>query len=109
MPFAEAWDPEEDVWDGSGVNLTPRLSHSAVALPNGGLLVFGGFGGGRSNRLISTEFLRTGADTWEQAAEMSTARTGVTVTPLDDGRFLVVGGYDGSSGLTLVEAFSANE
>jgi len=91
------------------VNLTPRLGHSAVALPDGGILIFGGSGSGRRNQLVSAEFLRSGADTWEEAAEMSTARTGVTVTPLEDGRFLVIGGNGDSGALDLVEAFSTNE
>jgi hypothetical protein len=109
QPFAEIWDPDEDVWDGAGVNLTPRLGHSAVALPDGGLLVFGGFGAGRSNRLASVEFLRSGAGTWEEVPEMSTARDGVTATPLEDGRILVIGGENDTGALDLVEAFSTNE
>jgi N-acetylneuraminic acid mutarotase len=82
-------------WGTTGGMLTARSYHTATLLPNGKVLVAGGYGniGYYGNgSLNSTELLDPATGTWTPAAPMNTARDRHTATLLADGRVLVTGG-----------------
>ncbi|MGH9742192.1 MAG: Kelch repeat-containing protein [Candidatus Acidiferrum sp.] len=76
---------------------TARASQSSTLLPNGKVLIAGGFSGsgGESNPYRTTEMYDPRSGTFEAAANISIGRTGHTATLLKDGKVLIVGGWTG--------------
>ena len=74
-----------------------RASHTATLLPNGKVLIAGGFGGSgtESNPYRSTEIynLRTGS--FVPGGDMTIGRSGHTATLLKNGKVLIAGGWTG--------------
>jgi hypothetical protein len=86
-------------WTPTGALTTPRSGHTSTLLPNGRVLVAGGYDG--TNLLSSAELYDPASQTWTTTGP--TLGTGVTATLLTDGRVLVADGgttelYDPSSG-----------
>lgn len=82
-------------WGTTGGMLTARSYHTATLLPNGKVLVVGGYGsvGYYGNgSLNSTELFDPATGTWTATAPMTTPRYGHAATLLPDGRVLVLGG-----------------
>lgn len=83
--------------------LRPRVSHGAVRLRDGSVLVFGGWDDqGVTGR---AEILRPGASRFAAAPPLRNARGGFTWTVLRDGRVLVVGGSANGSPLRSAELY----
>ncbi|MFQ5743638.1 MAG: Kelch repeat-containing protein [Acidobacteriota bacterium] len=72
-----------------------RAAHTATLLPDGKVLVAGGFSGG-GNGLASAEAFYPTTNTFAAAGTMSVTRAGHTATLLPDGKVLIAGGYNGS-------------
>jgi hypothetical protein len=74
-----------------------RASHTSTLLPNGKVLIAGGFAGsgGESNPYRSVELYDPSSGTFESVAEMSIGRSGHTATLLKNGKVLIVGGWTG--------------
>ncbi|GGA38718.1 Kelch repeat-containing protein [Dyella nitratireducens] len=70
---------------------TARAKHNAIALPDGSLLVTGGFDA-NGNPLASAELLNAQGTAWKTLQPMHIARYSHTATLLADGRVLVTGG-----------------
>ncbi len=104
-PFAtvEVFDAERNTFRSGGKMTTGRQSHSASLLPDGTVLIVGGYGAGA----MSTSEIydpRTGAS--EQAANPVTGRAAHRATELSDGRILISGGNgEAGSVLSSVEAY----
>jgi hypothetical protein len=81
-------------WTTTGSLNTARSGHTATLLPNGQVLVTGGFNG---NALASAELYDPAMGKWIASGSLSTARDGHTATLLPNGQVLVAGG----SGTTL--------
>jgi hypothetical protein len=80
-------------WSTTGSLKSARSGHTATLLPNGRVLVAGGFNtspNGRFNYLSSAEVYTTGA--WTVSGSMSTAREAHTATLAPNGKVLVAGG-----------------
>lgn len=75
-----------------------RAGHSATLLPNGTVLVVGGFNG--SVRLTSSERYNPAAGTWTATGAMATGRTTQTATLLSNGKVLATGGHVSAAGST---------
>jgi len=73
---------------------TQRAAHTATLLPDGKVLVAGGFTGGGS--LVSAEVFDPATSTFASAGNMNAARAGHTATLLPNGKVLIAGGYNGS-------------
>jgi hypothetical protein len=74
-----------------------RANHTATLLPNGKVLIAGGFGGSgtESNPFRSTELYDPKKGSFETAADMTIGRSGHTATLLKNGKVLIVGGWTG--------------
>jgi len=83
---------------------TPRASHAAVALPDGRVLVSGGWTGQRAT--TGAEVYDPDSDRWTAVGDMTEPRASLIATPLHDGRVLVIGGGEGGLGnLATAEVF----
>ncbi len=80
-----------------------RAAHTATLLPNGKVLIAGGFAGDE-NSLASAEVFDPTTSTFSSAGNMSATRAGHTATLLPNGKVLIAGGYNGSY-LTSAELY----
>src|ERR1051325_10119770 len=80
---------------------TARRDHTATLLPNGKVLVAGGYGIGFVY-LSSAELYDPVSGSWSATGSLNTARTDHTATLLPNGKVLVAGG---GFGLTSVELY----
>ena len=80
------------------------LYHTATLLPNGKVLVAGGY---RLQRLdlASAELYDPASGTWTATGSLATARAGHTATLLPNGKVLVAGGYGNSGYLASAELY----
>src|SRR5207237_8985022 len=75
----------------TGSMAAARYSHTAPRLPDGRVLVAGGFN--TFTFLASAEIYDPTSGTWSPTGSMAAARYDHTATLLPDGRVLVAGGY----------------
>lgn len=99
LTSVELYDPSTARWVGALPR--PRLEiarydHTATLLPDGRVLVAGGFD--RSNALSSGELYNPASGYWTDAQSMASARGLQTATGLYNGSVLVTGGIDSSGG-----------
>lgn len=81
-----------DTWFPVASPSQTRTGPTATLLPDGKVLLAGGFGD--STNMASTELFDPRADTWTAAAPMLVGRSDQAATLLDDGEVLVVGGSE---------------
>ena len=99
---AEVFDPALGTWSSVGGLNTGRSGHTATLLPNGEVLVAGGYTFTPPNSGVITKrserYDASGA-AWLPAGDLNVARSAHTATLLPNGKVLVVGGYgDGGYG-----------
>ena len=107
LQSAEVFDPATDTFSpltasGKTELQTPRAAAAAATLPDGQVLIAGGYDG--SDYLQTAELFNPATDTFTALAasgttELRTARAGATATALPDGQVLIAGGYNGTSGI----------
>jgi N-acetylneuraminic acid mutarotase len=82
-----------------------RAAHTATRLPNGKVLITGGFNGNETP-VASTEMFDPASNTFSASTPMSFARQLHTATLLKNGKVLIAGGYgDGDMYLDRVELY----
>ncbi|HTY88171.1 MAG TPA: kelch repeat-containing protein, partial [Candidatus Acidoferrum sp.] len=89
------------VWVTNGPMVTARYNHTATLLPNGKVLVAGGWNG---SYLASAELYDPATGSWTHTGTMATNRCYHTATLLPNGKVLVVGGYGNNSPYYLSSA-----
>jgi WD40 repeat protein len=75
-----------------------RAGHTATLLPNGKVLVFGGYNG--VLRLTTSELYNPSTAVWTATGALTTGRTTQTATLLSNGKVLAAGGHVSSAGST---------
>jgi N-acetylneuraminic acid mutarotase len=99
---AEIYDPATGTWTATGSLTTEgRALHTLARLPDGKLLVTGGWNG--SAALSSAEIYNPATGTWTATGSMITARANHRDQVLFDGRILITGGFN-SSGTPIASA-----
>jgi Kelch motif protein/galactose oxidase-like protein len=82
-----------------------RAGHTATLLPDGSVLVAGGYGGEGEPPTATAEVYDAKRRSFVAVGSLATPRGGFTATRLRDGRVLVVGGTDGTRTLSTAELF----
>jgi N-acetylneuraminic acid mutarotase len=101
LSSAELYDPTTNAWSTTASMATARWGASASLLPNGKVLVAGGFGDrNNSTVLASAEIYDPNTNAWSPAGALSVARAQYTATLLANGMVLAAGGA-GSPGGTV--------
>src|SRR5438067_1511338 len=90
-------------FDNTGSLVTARYLHTATLLPNGKVLVAGGFGS--SVPLASAELYDPASGTWTATGSLGTARYYHTATLLPNGKVLVAEGANSSGDLASAELY----
>jgi N-acetylneuraminic acid mutarotase len=80
-----------------------REQHTATLLPDGKVLVAGGYG--NVGRLSSVELYDPAIGIWTSTGALAAERHGHTATLLPDGKVLVVGGFGQNGSLSSVELY----
>jgi N-acetylneuraminic acid mutarotase len=76
---------------------TARVDHTATLLPNGKVLVAGGFNeSGGAHQLATAELYDPAIGTWLATGSLAVARSNHTAVLLANGKVLVIGGFNGS-------------
>lgn len=88
---------------GSGSLLVQRIQPSAAVLPDGRVLVFGGWVDGRVS--ATTEIFDPASGKSQAGPAMAAPRNAAAVVRLANGRVLIAGGYDGSDVRSDAEIF----
>src|SRR4029453_7382162 len=87
----ETFDPGAGTFGAIVAMTTARRMHTATLLPDGRVLIVGGYGPGGA--LASAELFDPTAGAFREAGSLATARGGHTAILLPTGRVLVIGGY----------------
>jgi hypothetical protein len=102
VALCELYDPSTGAWTPTDGMTDARYSFSAVRLPDGTVLVAGGWSQANTAFLHSAEIYDPSTGSWTSVGDMNEARAGFTATLLPDGMVLVVGGSQNSTeGLAL--------
>ena len=96
--------PSDGIWTVTGSLNTGRFEYTATLLPNGMVLVAGGFDS-NNNVLATAELYDPANGSWSATGGLNTARADHTATLLPNGMVLVAGGVDSSGYSTSAELY----
>lgn len=90
----------DPTWSTTGSMAAGRVRHQSTLLPNGRVLVTGGYG---NLPLASAEIFDPATETWASTADMALDRAAHAAVALPDGRVLVAGGLSLPGPVPLAE------
>lgn len=103
LATTDLYDPYTDTWRKAGDMLVGRVNHAAALLPDGKVLVAGGYAPNYPSS--SSEIYDPVTDSWRSASSMAYERINLTMTLLPTGKVLAVGGSSLSSATQVVELY----
>jgi N-acetylneuraminic acid mutarotase len=98
----ELYDPSANTWTAVAPVPIARSNHAASLLPNGKVLVAGGFG---SSVLSDCELYDPSSNVWSEVGSLVTARYRFSAALMPSGKVLATGGTDGTNALASAEQF----
>ena len=81
------------------------MNHTATLLPDGKVLVAGGYNFASTGPLASAKLYNPDSGTWSTTGSLADARSEDTATLLPDGTVLVAGGFDIDGTLASAELY----
>jgi len=105
---AEVFDPAAGNWSTTGNLNAGRSGHTASLLPNGEVLVAGGYTFTPPNSGVinkKAERYEPSSALWHETSDLSVARSAHTATLLPNGQVLVAGGFGASGVLNSAEIY----
>lgn len=104
LASTELYDPTSGTWAAGADLTTERSGHTGTLLPNGQVLVAGGYTT-TNGYLASAELYDPASDTWTATGDLNTARENHTATLLSDGKVLVAGGINSNGSPVSAELY----
>ncbi|MBI5239719.1 MAG: hypothetical protein HY926_04545 [Elusimicrobia bacterium] len=106
---SEVYYPDTQVWASSSAMNSPRNNHTATLLPDGNVLVVGGYANG--TYLNSAEVYFSTAQAWLTVAPLpgGSERALHTATLLKDGRVMVIGGQNALGVINTYNIYDPNQ
>jgi hypothetical protein len=106
LSSVEVYDPDAGTWTTENTMSFPRQAHTSTLLPDGRVLIAGGFSVGYFTS--SAEIYDPAARTWNATGDLGTSRGVHSATLLPNGKVLAAGGNHNTLGAPiLVALFSA--
>jgi N-acetylneuraminic acid mutarotase len=96
------YDPETGIWSDGPELAAARMRHSATLLPDGRVLVVGGYA---ANWLASSEVLDPFTEKWAATEPLAAERGDHSATLLPSGKVLVTGGHGSIDSASAVELY----
>jgi N-acetylneuraminic acid mutarotase len=100
---ADLYDPATNTWSTVASMTVPRNAHTATLLPDGKVLVAGGYN--NPAYPIATELYDPVTDSWSTAGNLASPRYSPSAALLPNGRVLVIGGFNASGTVPSAEIY----